>query len=63
VDVILRDVGQVVIHHVRKAVDVKAARGDVSGDEGAYRAALEIRKRACARMVQAIPRPTTDFPS
>ena len=44
-DVVLRHIGQIVIDHMRKAVNVKTAGGDISGNEVAPRR-FEIRKCA-----------------
>src|SRR5467141_2933903 len=41
VDVVFRDVRQVVVHDVRQRLDVQAARGDVGGDEHLQLAVLE----------------------
>ena len=45
-DVILRVHREIVIHHVRNAVHVDAARRDIRGHEHAHRAGLEILQRA-----------------
>src|SRR6266853_547980 len=41
VDVVFRDVRQVVVHHVRQRLDVKTACGDVGGDQDLQLAVLE----------------------
>src|SRR6266508_5707482 len=41
VDVVFRDVRQVVVHDVRQRLDVQAPRGDVGGDEHLQLAVLE----------------------
>ncbi|OIQ77342.1 hypothetical protein GALL_409680 [mine drainage metagenome] len=45
VDVIFRHVGQFEVHHLRKLVDVEAARGDVGGHQHRDAAVLELRQR------------------
>src|SRR5688500_11022908 len=53
-DVIFGVHREIVIHHVRNAVDVDAARGDVGGDEDAHSAGLEVLERAQALVLRAI---------
>jgi hypothetical protein len=45
VDVVFRDVRQVVVDHVRQRLDVDAARGDVGGDEHLQLVVLEALQR------------------
>src|SRR6185312_13189631 len=45
VHVVLWDVRQLVVHHVRQHVDVQAAGGDVGGHQHAYAVLLEVRQR------------------
>ena len=52
--VILRVHRKVVIHHVRNAVHVDAARGDVGRDEHAHRAGFEILQGAQSLVLRAI---------
>ena len=46
VDVILRVHREVVVHHVRDAVDINAARGDIGRDQYAQRSRFKIPQRA-----------------
>ena len=48
VDIGLRHIGQLEVHHVGDLVHVDAARGDVGGDQDAQLAVLERLKRALA---------------
>ena len=54
VDISLRHVRQLVVHHVAHGVDVDPARGDVGGDENARRAALEVVERANALVLALV---------
>ena len=46
VDIILRVHWEVVVHHVRDAVDINAARGDICRDQYAQRSRFKILQRA-----------------
>ena len=46
VDVILRVQRKVVVHHVRDAVDINAARGDIGRDQYTHRSRFKILQRA-----------------
>ncbi len=46
--VVLGNVGQIVVHHMRQFVDVDAACGDVGGDQHVDLQLLEIFERALA---------------
>ena len=48
VDVVLRLVGQIEVHHMRQLVDVDAAGGNIGGHQHAHLAALEARQGAGA---------------
>ena len=54
VDVILRVHWEIVIYHVRDAIDIDAARGDIGGDENTHRARLEILQRAQALILRTV---------
>ena len=54
VDVVLRLLRRVVVDHVRDAVHVDAARGDVGGDEHFHLARLEAVERALALVLRAV---------
>ena len=54
VDVVLERVGEVEVHHVRDAVDVDAAGGDVGGDKDADLAVLEGLQGALALALRAV---------
>src|ERR1700688_770390 len=53
-DVGLGDVGKVEIHHMRDAVDVDAAGGDVGGDQRADRAGAERRQHPLAVVLRLV---------
>jgi hypothetical protein len=50
-DIVLRRVGQVEIHHKRKLVDIQAASGDIGRNENPNRAFLEFRQRLGALLL------------
>ena len=52
--VILRVHGKIVIHHMRNAVDIDAAGGDVSGDEDAHCSRFEILQGAQALILRSV---------
>ena len=52
--VILRDIGQFEVDHVRQVIDVEAARRDVSGDEHTNFSVLETTERHVARVLALI---------
>ena len=54
VHVVLRDIGNLVVHDMRQVVDVDAARGDVGGHQSADLAALEARQRLRARALALV---------
>src|SRR6185503_4174050 len=53
-DVGLGHVRQLVVHHMRDAVDVDAARGDIGRDEHARTARAEALERALARILRLV---------
>ena len=54
VDIGLRNLRQLVVHHVADAVDVDAARGDVGRDQDAGCAALEVVERPNALVLALV---------
>jgi hypothetical protein len=54
VDVILRMHWEIVIHHVRNAIYIDAAGGDIGGNEHTYRTGLEILQRAQALILRTV---------
>ena len=54
VHVVLGDVGQLEVHHVRQVVDVQAAGGDVGGHQHLQAAVLELGQRPGARALALV---------
>ncbi len=53
-DVILDVHGEIIVHHVRNAVHINAARGDVGRDQHAHRAGFEIFQRPQALVLRTV---------
>ncbi|EXI89231.1 MAG: hypothetical protein AW11_01742 [Candidatus Accumulibacter regalis] len=53
-DVVLGDVRQLEVHHVRQLLDVQTARGDVGGHQHAHRAVLETGQGTRARRLALV---------